>query len=239
MTLRRHDRAAQVWSKMRFLASETDSVVTVEHACVVCGEMLEAAGAGLTLATGTGLPEPVFATDARSRELEELQFTLGEGPALDVSRGGMLVVVTDVTSSEATLRWPMFAPEAIDCGVKSIIAVPVQVGAITLGAVDCYREFAGLPSREGLEKALVCAEAVITLALADTGAPVLGELIDREFTEHRARVHQAAGVVSAQLEIGLPDALARLRAYAYLNDRKLDEVAEDVVRRRVTFRPEP
>ncbi|WP_228708094.1 ANTAR domain-containing protein [Amycolatopsis keratiniphila] len=201
--------------------------------------MLEAAGAGLTLATGTSLPEPVFATDARSRELEELQFTLGEGPALDVSRGGMLVVVTDVTSSEATLRWPMFAPEAIDCGVKSIIAVPVQVGAITLGAVDCYREFAGLPSREGLEKALVCAEAVITLALADTGAPVLGELIDREFTEHRARVHQAAGVVSAQLEIGLPDALARLRAYAYLNDRKLDEVAEDVVRRRVTFRPEP
>ncbi|MGK4592298.1 ANTAR domain-containing protein [Amycolatopsis sp. w19] len=63
-------------------------------------------------------------------------------------------------------------------------------------------------------------------------------MIDREFTEHRARVHQAAGVVSAQLEIGLPDALARLRAYAYLNDRKLDEVAEDVVRRRVTFRPE-
>ncbi|MFD5249780.1 ANTAR domain-containing protein [Amycolatopsis sp. NPDC058340] len=239
MMFQRHDRAALLWSKMRFLASETDSVVTVEHACVVCGEVLEAAGVGLTLATGTGLPEPVFATDARSRGLEELQFTLGEGPALDVSRGGMLVAVTDVTSSEATLRWPVFAPEAIDGGVKSIIAVPIQVGAITLGAVDCYREFAGFPSRESLAKAFVCAEAVITLALAETGGPVLGELIDREFTEHRARVHQAAGVVSAQLEIGLPDALARLRAYAYANDRKLDEVAEDVVRRRVTFRHEP
>ncbi|MGK4592297.1 hypothetical protein [Amycolatopsis sp. w19] len=115
-----------VWSKMRFLASEADSTVTVEHACVVCGEVLEAAGAGLTLATGTGLPEPVFATDARSRELEELQF-----------------------GSEATLRWPMFAPEAIDSGVKSIIAVPIQVGAITLGAVGCYREFAGLPFEGG------------------------------------------------------------------------------------------
>ncbi|MFJ8915541.1 ANTAR domain-containing protein [Amycolatopsis sp. NPDC102389] len=237
MMFRRHDRAALVWAKMRFLASETDSAVTVEHACVVCGEALEAAGAGLTLVAERSLPEPVFATDERSRELEELQFTLGEGPALDVSRGGMLVVVTDVTSSEATLRWPMFAPEAIDRGVKSIIAVPIQAGAINLGAVDCYREFAGIPSREGQAKALVCAEAVITLALADAGGPVLGEVIDREFTEHRARVHQAAGVVSAQLGIALPDALARLRAHAYANDRKLDEVAEDVVLRRVTFRP--
>ncbi|WP_233621843.1 hypothetical protein [Amycolatopsis sp. WAC 04182] len=61
----------------------------------------------------------------------------------------MLGVVTDVTSSEASLRWPIFAPEAIDRSVKSIIAVPIQAGAIKVGVVDCYREFAGAPATVG------------------------------------------------------------------------------------------
>ncbi|WP_245192911.1 ANTAR domain-containing protein [Amycolatopsis alba] len=214
--------------------------MTVEHACVVCGDVLEAAGVGLTLVAGEGLAEPVFATDERSRELEDLQFTLGEGPALEVLCEGMLIVVTDVTSSEAALRWPVFAPEAIDRGVKSIIAVPIQVGAIKVGVVDCYRELAGFPSREGQAEALVCVEAAIDLVVADAdiGRPGLAEVIDLEFTEHRAQVHQATGIVSVQLDIGLPDALARLRAHAYAGDRKLNDVAKDVVLRRLTFRPE-
>jgi len=238
MRPQRLDRIARVWEKLRSVASETDSVVTVEHVCVVCGDVLEAAGAGLTLATHGGDVEPVFATDERSRELEDLQFTFGEGPALEVLHGGMLVVVTDVTSSEATLRWPMFTPEAIDRGVKSIIAVPIQAGAIKMGVVDCYRELAGFPSKEGQAEALVCAETAIALAVADTGRPGLAELIDLEFTEHRAQVHQATGIVSVQLDVGLPEAFARLRAHAYASDRKLNEVARDVVLRRLTFRPD-
>ncbi|WP_244199829.1 ANTAR domain-containing protein [Amycolatopsis thailandensis] len=215
--------------------------MTVEHACVICGDVLEAAGVGLTLVTGGGSAEPVFATDDRSRELEDLQFTLGEGPALDVTHDGVLVVITDVTGAEAARRWPIFTPEAIDRGVKSIIAVPIQTGAIKIGVVDCYRELAGLPSMEGQAEALVCAEAAIGLAVADVdvGRPGLAELIDLEFTEHRAQVHQATGMVSVQLDIGLADALVRLRAHAYAYGRKLGEVADDVVRRRVTFRPEP
>ncbi|OKJ97852.1 hypothetical protein AMK34_12920 [Amycolatopsis sp. CB00013] len=235
----RPDHTALVWAKLRNLASESGSAVTVEHACIVCGEVLEAAGVGLTLAAKGGPAEPVFATDERSRELEDLQFTLGEGPALEVMDGGTLVVVTDMTDSEASLRWPMFAPEAIDRGVKSIIAVPIQAGVIKLGVVDCYRELAGLPSVHGQAEALVCAEAAITLAVADAdiGRPGLAELIDLEFTQHRAQVHQAAGMVSVQLDIGLRDALARLRAHAFANGRKLSEVAEDVVTRRFAFRP--
>ncbi|GAB3718942.1 hypothetical protein GCM10027598_31150 [Amycolatopsis oliviviridis] len=84
------------------------------------------------------------------------------------------------------------------------------------------------------------AEAAITLAVAaiDVGKPGLAELIDLEFTEHRAQVHQATGMVSVQLDIGLPDALVRLRARAYASDRRLDEVAQDMVLGRLTFRPD-
>ncbi|MFC3453524.1 ANTAR domain-containing protein [Amycolatopsis speibonae] len=101
--------------------------------------------------------------------------------------------MTDVTAPEAASRWPTFAPEAIDRGVKSIV---------------------------------------------DAGRAGLAEVIDLEFTEHRAQVHQATGMVSVRLAIGLADALARLRAHAYLYGRKLSEVADDVVWRRITFRTE-
>ncbi|MEV7555054.1 hypothetical protein AB0N89_36020 [Amycolatopsis sp. NPDC089917] len=76
-------------------------------------------------------------------------------------------VITDVTGSEAARRRPVFVPEAIDRGVKSIIAVPIQAGAIKMGVVDCYREPAGLPSSEGQAEALTRAEAAVALAAAE------------------------------------------------------------------------
>jgi len=46
-------------------------------------------------------------------------------------------------------------------------------------------------------------------------------------------VHQATGMISVQLEVSLAEALVRLRAHAYANDRPLNEVAADVVARRL------
>ena len=48
-------------------------------------------------------------------------------------------------------------------------------------------------------------------------------------------VHNAAGAVSVQLGISVTEALIRLRAYAFANDRMLRDVAEDVVARRLRF----
>jgi hypothetical protein len=53
--------------------------------------------------------------------------------------------------------------------------------------------------------------------------------------ERRAVVHQAAGMISVQLDVSLHVALARLRAHGYSTGRPLLEVATDVVDRRVTF----
>lgn len=48
-------------------------------------------------------------------------------------------------------------------------------------------------------------------------------------------VHQAAGMVAAQLDTSVADALIRLRAYAFGNDLPLTDVARDVVARRLRF----
>jgi hypothetical protein len=51
-------------------------------------------------------------------------------------------------------------------------------------------------------------------------------------------VHQASGMIAAQLDVNVADALVRLRAHAFANDRPLAEVAADVVARRLRFAPE-
>jgi hypothetical protein len=51
----------------------------------------------------------------------------------------------------------------------------------------------------------------------------------------RAEVHQATGMIVAQLGIPAQDAFVRLRAYAFAHRRPLGDVARDVVARRLVF----
>jgi AmiR/NasT family two-component response regulator len=46
---------------------------------------------------------------------------------------------------------------------------------------------------------------------------------------HRAAVHQATGLVATQLDTKLADALARIRAHAFAEDRTIYSVAADIV----------
>jgi AmiR/NasT family two-component response regulator len=56
-----------------------------------------------------------------------------------------------------------------------------------------------------------------------------------DIVDHRATVHQASGMVAAQLGTDVRVALGRLRAYAWSRDLSLDDVANDVVARRLRF----
>jgi len=211
--------------------------VSVRHACVACSRALEALGTGLTMLRSGGLREPVYATGPKSQDLEELQFTLGEGPGVDALEAGGPVLTADLAGGPAERRWPAFAPAAAQCGAEAIYAIPVAAGAVRLGVLNVYRTHKGLPSGAELSDALIFADAVMVLAIDGRGGVATGleELIEVSFAERRAHVHQAAGMVAAQLQLNITDALARLRAHAYLLDRRLGEVATDVVRRRLRF----
>jgi AmiR/NasT family two-component response regulator len=69
---------------------------------------------------------------------------------------------------------------------------------------------------------------------AQAGAPsgVVAEQLEAGADFHFA-VHNAAGIVSVQEGISVTDALIRLRAFAYSHDRLLDDVAQDVIARRL------
>lgn len=231
-------RAVGVWLSITALARRDGAPVAVRHAVMACAEAL-GAGAALSVGADHQPYEPVFATDARSDELAELQTTLGEGPAIEVAAGNGPVLGVDLAMAEAQVRWPQFAPATLARGVAVVLAVPVGSGAARLGVLSLYRDQPQELSRDELDTALLYADAILLLALDDRGgvAPGAADLIGASFSERRAEVHQATGMISVQLDISLADALVALRAHSYAEGRSMSDIAADVVGRQISFGP--
>jgi hypothetical protein len=206
--------------------------------CAACTAVLSRMdGAGVTLIAASGARDPVCATDAVARRLEELESVLGEGPGADAFARGGPVLTEDLAAPAATARWPAFAPAARDAGVTGLFVFPMQVGTIRLGVVSWYR---------GTGEPFGVVELTDALIITDLAAVVLLRARSEEKARGmagggdgrsllRAKVQQATGMISVQLGVSLELALSRLRAYASVAERPIDEVADDVISHRVRF----
>jgi hypothetical protein len=211
--------------------TESQSGIAMPASLVdMCARALPVSGVGLALMTDDGPAGTVAVTDGSALELEELQFSLGEGPCVDASRSGRPVLQPDLGRT-ARQRWPVFAAGAEDAGLAAVFAFPLRVGGIRVGVLDLYRTTAGILSDEELGDALCFADAATALLLhlqaqdAGVGLPI-GSLT---VLDDRAEVHQATGVVSVQAVVSLQDALLLLRARAYADQRPIGKLAHDVL----------
>jgi len=182
------------------------------------------------------------ATDEVSEQLAELEVTLGEGPCRDASTSGGPVLASDLAEMQAVRRWPVFAPAACQAGAAAIFAFPLQVGAIRTGIMGLYRERPGSLSAFQLGDALIFADTATLLLLdaqsqAGGPGPQTGQPADLAL--HRAEIDQATGMITEQLGVGIAEAFVRLRAYAYVNDLRLTDIARDIVARRLRLHPDP
>jgi hypothetical protein len=204
--------------------------------CEVCAAATATTGAGIMLMSGDVPQGSVCTTDTVSALIEELQYTLGEGPCVDAFQQQRPVVEPDLAAATTT-RWLAFTPPAVEAGVRAVFGFPLQVGVVRLGALDLYRDRPGPLSDDEHTDALVMADVAARVVLtmqAHASPGTLAAQLEAGGT-FRFVVHQASGMVSAQLGVGVGEALIRLRAYAFTNDRVLAEVAEDVVDRRLRF----
>ncbi|OJF14005.1 hypothetical protein BG844_12130 [Couchioplanes caeruleus subsp. caeruleus] len=191
-------------------------------------------GAGLTVMASVPVQQVRYASDSISTRIEELQVTLGEGPCQDAHAGGEPVLAADLGAVVWRQRWPVFTPGALGAGAAALFALPLRVGVVRLGVLDLYRLRPGVLAGEQLAEALAFADAALELLLAEQmpGAAVAGS--EQLFT-HRAVVHQATGMISGQLGIPMAQAFLRLRARAYAGEQGLEELAGEVVARRLRF----
>jgi GAF domain-containing protein len=221
---------------LALLASDTQPGTETRRLCQVCAEVTRMSGAGIMLMSGDVSRGSVCTTNRVSEIIEQLQFGLGEGPCLDAYHQDRPVLEADLDDPNS-LRWPAFAGPAVAAGVRAIFGFPLHVGAVRLGALNLYRDQPGPLSDEQHADALVMADVAaqaILLLQADAPPGTLAAELEAG-ADFQYVVHQASGMVAAQLEVSVAQALIRLRAHAFGNDRALSDVAQDVVARRLRF----
>jgi hypothetical protein len=208
--------------------------MTVDRLCAVCPRILGVNGAGIMLMSGDIPRGSLATTDEVSQLIEELQYTLGEGPCVDAHEQGTVVAEPDLADPVAR-RWFAFTPPVLRAGVRAVFGFPLRIGTVRLGALDIYRDRSGPLSREQHADALVLTDMAarsVLAAQAGASADKVAEELAAGGDFHFA-VHNAAGMLSVQLRISVTDALIRLRAHAFAHDRLLTDVAQDVVDRKL------
>jgi transcriptional regulator with GAF, ATPase, and Fis domain len=208
----------------------------VTAACHATVRVLPVQRAAIVIDEDEAGVQPWCTSDEVAAGVEAMQATVGEGPAVDAVVTGLPVPVADL-AGEAE-RWPGFAAalERMD-GSGAMIAVPLRMGALRFGALDLYRSAPGpLDARvvaASVHIADLIAEQLAPAHAADRATVIAPHWLEQPLASRV--IHQAAGMVIAQLGITVPEAYVRLRAYAFGHAISLSEVAERVVARHVRF----
>ena len=217
--------------------------------CAPCLGVLPVSGAAVSLLAG-GNQVTLCATDKVAALVDELQFDLGEGPGWQAVEAGLPVLVPQLRGRSGH-RWPLLAEALRESPVEAIFAFPLRIGPVRLGALDLYQTLPGpLPSvavRDAAALARALSQAVARRLLEDDPSRWTEDGPSRDGSSpdgadpawgavgSRREVHQAIGMVLAQLSAAPADALAVLRAHAYAEGRPMIDVARDVVARRLHF----
>ena len=233
------------------MVRDGDDHLLAEQICRACVLALHVDGAAISLLTATEARQTLSVTDSTAAKVEDLQFTLGEGACVEAAVSGRPVLVPDLHDHGLTRRWPVFASAVAEqTDARALFALPLQLGAINLGVVDLYRTTPGPLRGDELRDVIAAADTATLLLLeVSAGPPADGGHSNGQCGQarredgawwdglhsDRAEVHQATGMILAQLGVPAQDAFVRLRAYAFAHQRPVGDVAHDVVARRLVF----
>lgn len=241
-------RPGVVWGLVAAHAATAGRRVSVADVCAVAVGSAQVSGAWVTAASDGGPDFVISVTDPVCEQLAELQLMLGEGPCHDVLASAAPVLAADLGDEESGRRWPAFAGQARRLGAGALFGFPLTIGAIRAGVMGLYRGSPG-PLPDGrLGDGLILADAATLLLIdglrngADGAAAGGGPVLDGQSADlavHRAEIDQATGMLTEQIGVPVGEAFARLRAYAYAQDRRLADVARDIVARRLRLDPDP
>jgi hypothetical protein len=241
-------RSEAVWGLVAEHAALAGRRATVADVCAIAVRAAQVSGAWVTASGDKGPDFVLCVTDSVAEQLAELQLMLGEGPCFDALASAAPVLAADLGGEESGRRWPGFAPPAGRLGVAAVFAFPLIIGVIRAGVMGLYRSASGPLVTGAFGDGLLLADAATVLLLdglhdgADGADGAAGPVLHGQAPDlvlHRAEIDQATGMLTVQLSVPAGEAFARLRAYAYANDRRLADVAHDIVARRLRLHNAP
>lgn len=193
-------------------------------------ELLPIDGVSISIFDRFGQPITLYASDRIAGRLDELQFDLGEGPVFWAFKTGLPVLIPDLSDANPD-DWPFFRVAAADTEARSLIVLPLMIGAACVGVATLFRRIPGSLDEEEFERAMGVARSVSGPGLRAAATLLKEEPFDGSAgaVVMRRDVHQATGMILVQLNVNATDAFARLRAHAFSEGRTVHQVAQDIL----------
>jgi GAF domain-containing protein len=192
-------------------------------------ELLDAAAAGLLLADASGHLRLIAATSEAAQTVELFQIQQEEGPCHDCFHSGTPVNVADLAADSS--RWPSVAPFAVAAGFRTAHALPLRLRGEILGAMNLFRTEPVPLTASDLATAQALAD-VATIALIQSrvihDSQILSDQL-QEALQSRVLIEQAKGMLAERLGCGVDDGFIHLRRYARHQQRRLSQVAGDLL----------
>jgi transcriptional regulator with GAF, ATPase, and Fis domain len=215
------------------LVVDFDIIEFLDRLATRCAEVLDVTACGILLVDHNGRLNLVAASTEQARLLELSQLQNSEGPCLDAFHTGRPVQRADLTDGEP--RWPAFGAAAVAAGFVAVQALPMRVRSETLGAVNLFSATAGPLDPDTIELGQAMADAA-TIGIVHQRALARQEVVSEQLQSalhSRIVIEQAKGFLTHRLGVTVEEAFAVLRDYARAHNRKLTELAADVVAGRV------
>jgi hypothetical protein len=209
--------------------------VSFERNSSMCAPFLSVipvTGAAISFLGTMSAQSTLCASDDTAAHLDELQFDLGEGPCWEAMNSGQPAIHPDI-QQESRPVWPAFAAALRDTRVGAMFAFPLTLSTLEIGAVDLYCDHPETLTPGQVADAWALSRVAAWQVLRRVLSLQEGE--DEGSQYSRREVHQATGMIIAQLDVSAENASLLLKAHAFSKGRSVREISNDIVERRLSF----
>ncbi|WP_416979330.1 ANTAR domain-containing protein [Streptomyces sp. T028] len=224
------------------LVEDFDIIEFLNRLAGHCVSLLDVDAAGILLTNPQGRLHLIAASSEKARLLELLQLQGAQGPCVTCYTERRRVDYSDPVpgASADVLPWPRFAMAARQEGFHGVCALPMRHNRQVIGALNLFRTEAGVLDDRNAALGQALAD-IATLGILQERAvrqrEVLAEQLQHAL-DSRVIIDQAKGFLAHRLNTSLDEAFRALRGLARNSNRKLVDVALDVVTQPGTIVPD-
>jgi len=218
------------------LVDDYDMIDLLHRLTDDCVRLLPVDAAGLLLSDQRGALQLVSSSTEQARLLELFELQADQGPSVECFRSSRQVTVSDLADEPG--RWPRFAERASEAGYTAVHALPLRLRRETIGALNLFSAAAGALQTDELRIGQAMAD-VATISILQERAVHRGDVLVEQLQtalNSRIVIEQAKGVLAERNQVEMAEAFSILRGYAGHHQRRLTEVAMEVVNGKLHIR---
>lgn len=202
--------------------------------CLPIVRELGVSGASISVSSDPKRQSTVCASDPVAARIDALQLELGEGPRWTALSSRAPALCADLRGQGHT-QWPVFTEAVGHLDVRAVFSFPMIMGAAVVGVVDVYCR-----NPRPVDPHFLSLASLLAGRAASGAVQIALQSAERETSQEssmapamRREVHQATGVLISQLRVSATEAFARLRGHAFVTNQSIEEVAHEIVERRL------